>query len=177
MLAGMNKYKQARLNAGCCINCGKTRQQVNKQLCDPCLVKSRKRTKGGWKRRATRLSAAGLCTRCGNLTEGTKTCRSCLDTSAAEHKKLKHEVLAAYGGKCVCCNEVEFSFLTLDHVNNDGSKQRRELFGGNRTSGSGFYLWAKRNQFPKSLQVLCFNCNCGKNVNNGICPHQQAKVR
>src|SRR6266567_4357200 len=35
--------------------------------------------------------------------------------------KLRREVLAAYGGKCVCCGESHPEFLAIDHVNNDGA--------------------------------------------------------
>ena len=33
------------------------------------------------------------------------------------------------------------------------------------------YIWLKNNNFPEGFQVLCFNCNCGKARNKGICPH------
>jgi hypothetical protein len=82
----------------------------------------------------------------------------------ARHKRLKDEVYAAYGGyKCVCCGEKETKFLTLDHINEDGYKDRRW--------GMGFYTWLIRNNFPPIVQILCFNCNCGKSLNGGMCPH------
>lgn len=85
--------------------------------------------------------------------------------------RLKDECFAAYGGyKCVCCGEEVKTFLTLDHINNDGNKHRKEI--GIR-GGIGIYTWLRRNNFPEGFQVLCFNCNHGKQLNGGICPHKE----
>lgn len=94
-------------------------------------------------------------------------------------RKLREEVFSHYGGKCVCCGEPTNAFLTIDHSNNDGNKHRKEIVGRSlkQTSGSGykFYGWLKKNNYPEKykLQLLCFNCNCGRNLNGGICPHKQ----
>ncbi len=29
------------------------------------------------------------------------------------------------------------------------------------------------NNFPPGFRVLCYNCNCGRNHNKGICPHKK----
>ena len=88
-------------------------------------------------------------------------------------KDLKHKVLVAYGGKCNCCGESGLDFLTIDHINNDGNKERKER----PQTGMLFYHWLVKNSFPKSnYQVLCFNCNCGKNINGGICPHKEMSI-
>jgi len=91
--------------------------------------------------------------------------------------KLKLIVLTYYGGnppKCACCNESRIEFLTIDHVNNDGKKHRKQI--GSPTGGK-FYRWLVQHNFPNNplLQVLCFNCNYGKRVNGGICPHEKAR--
>lgn len=98
-----------------------------------------------------------------------------LELSRASFKrralKLRLEVQEVYGGKCACCGETTPEFLTIDHINNDGAQHRKEtkLKGGRR-----FYAWLKRNGFPKDgLQLLCFNCNCGKQINGGTCPHEK----
>lgn len=88
-------------------------------------------------------------------------------------QKLKMQVLVIYGGKypkCKCCGEKEIMFLTLDHVNGDGAKERRI-----RSAGSAFYQKLKKLNFPDKdrYQVLCYNCNCGRQLNGGICPHQK----
>ena len=80
--------------------------------------------------------------------------------------RLINEVIDAYGGKCACCGETRKEFLTIDHVNGDGNKHKKEL----GVTGSGFYRWLKQNNYPKGFQVLCFNCNCGKG-SYSVCPH------
>lgn len=86
--------------------------------------------------------------------------------------RLKEMVMAVYGGgQCACCGETEISFLTLDHINNDGAEHRKEAKGGGR-GGAGFYSKLKQQGFPPGLQVLCFNCNMSKSFNGGTCAHQ-----
>lgn len=85
-------------------------------------------------------------------------------------ESLKERCFVAYGGyKCSCtgCSEINPKFLTLDHISNDGAAHRKEL-GKNHAS---IYRWLIVHDFPPIVQVLCFNCNCGKNVNGGVCPH------
>jgi hypothetical protein len=96
----------------------------------------------------------------------------CKEYSRTYAKKLKLEVLTHYGGsppKCACCGETIFEFLTIDHIDGGGHKERERL---NRF-GHNFYVWLRKNNYPKGYQVLCYNCNCGKKGNNGVCPHGQ----
>ena len=81
-------------------------------------------------------------------------------------KKLKLKVFAAYGNKCACCGESEPLFLEIDHINNDGAQHRKTI------PHHSFYQWLKRNNFPSDFQILCCNCNRGKFLNGGICPHK-----
>lgn len=82
------------------------------------------------------------------------------------HRHLKMEVILAYGGKCACCGESNFYFLTLDHINDDGAGHRKEV-------STRMYVWARANGYPESLQVLCYNCNCAKAFSGfGQCPHK-----
>ena len=90
---------------------------------------------------------------------------------------LRTEVLCYYGGsppRCGCCGEKEVLFLTLDHINNDGAKHRKELrtSTGKMAAGTRTYRWAKENNFPAMFQVLCCNCNFAKWRNKGVCPHK-----
>lgn len=86
---------------------------------------------------------------------------------------LRAEMLAAYGGRCVCCGEDEPIFLDLDHIENDGAAHRREV--GNNTQ---VMVALKRAGWPRDrFQILCCNCNQGKARNGGICPHQQREAR
>jgi len=74
---------------------------------------------------------------------------------------------------CNCCGESIHQFLTIDHINNDGNIHRKTL----KRSGAATYRWLIKNNSPKGFQVLCFNCNLGKSINKGICPHQKRKMK
>ena len=94
------------------------------------------------------------------------------ETNKVAARKRRQVVLSFYGGnppKCQCCGEQEYRFLTIDHMNNDGTNHRREL-GIN--SSTDLYIWLIHSDFPKEFQVLCMNCNFGKRMNDGICPHK-----
>jgi hypothetical protein len=93
------------------------------------------------------------------------------------NRKNRLSCLVAYGGNppiCSCCGETETRFLTLDHINNDGKKHRESL---NTTAGHIFYRHLVKLGFPKDvpLAVLCYNCNCGRQANGGICPHKEIR--
>lgn len=92
-----------------------------------------------------------------------------LNTHSRDHKRrIKERVIQHYGGKCVCCGESNIKFLTIDHTDNNG-KEMRSVHG----IGSTFYLWIERNNYPTSLQVMCYNCNCGRAHNDNVCPHTE----
>ena len=75
-------------------------------------------------------------------------------------------MVAAYGGECACCGESIKEFLTIDHINGDGAKDRKI-----RGVGHTFYRWLRKNNWPQGrLQLLCWNCNCSKGT-RGYCPH------
>lgn len=79
---------------------------------------------------------------------------------------LKLEVIAAYGGRCRCCGDPNWQFLTVDHVYGDGKTERESGLYSN------FYTWLKERGFPKDrYQLLCMNCNVAKH-RYGVCPHQ-----
>src|SRR3990167_3914167 len=82
---------------------------------------------------------------------------------------IKEIVFSHYGWHCACCGEKEHAFLSMDHVNNDGYKDRV----GKSRSSAKLYRKIKNQGFPNIYQVLCMNCNFGKRMNNGICPHKQ----
>lgn len=85
--------------------------------------------------------------------------------------KLKQIVHDAYGNVCACCGESEPMFLSIDHKNNDGYAMRK--YSGHPRTGAQFYRWLIDNDFPDGFQLLCMNCNWGKAMNGGICPHQE----
>lgn len=92
-----------------------------------------------------------------------------------KRESLLDQIRKGYGEKCSCCGETNPKFLTIDHVNNDGYKFRPRNARGNYASSefSGhYYVRIIKEGFPKNLQLLCWNCNCGKARNKGICPHK-----
>lgn len=86
--------------------------------------------------------------------------------------ELKKIAMGGYGIRCVCCGETNIGFLTFDHVNNDGNVHRKEE---NVTSGEKLHRWVIKNNFPDRLRVMCYNCNCGRATNSGVCPHKEEK--
>ncbi len=88
--------------------------------------------------------------------------------------KVKSKVMEHYGGECICCGETILAFLTIDHIVGNGNKHKKEI---GVSSGKDFYYWLIKNNFPGGFQVLCFNCNCGRQVNSGICPHKEGRSK
>lgn len=89
---------------------------------------------------------------------------------AAYHQSYKRElwrqIFDIYGWKCACCGEDNVGFLTIDHINGFGTKERRQ----------GINLKRVRDERDLTkYQILCFNCNCGRSFRgeNGVCPHKQ----
>lgn len=65
------------------------------------------------------------------------------------------------------------AFLQLDHVENDGHLDRK----AHKTSAKLFAV-LKRLGWPRDrYQLLCANCNFGKAMNGGVCPHQSQEAR
>jgi hypothetical protein len=104
--------------------------------------------------------------------------RKALIVQSQKAKEAKRSIVDHYGGKCVCCGITDICFLSVDHINNDGFKDRDRKDGTkrkNRVSGYIFYKKIIKDNFPNNLQILCFNCNTAKQHNKGICPHQTLK--
>lgn len=86
------------------------------------------------------------------------------------HYEAKIKVLYYYSNgtmKCQCpgCEVSHIEFLSIDHVNGGGQKDR-ESFKGART----FYEYLVKNNYPEGLLTLCYNCNLAKGF-FGQCPH------
>jgi 5-methylcytosine-specific restriction endonuclease McrA len=82
--------------------------------------------------------------------------------------KKRLEMIQAYGGKCISCNETHPLFLTLDHINNNGSCEPT-------SAGTDFYQHLKSFGYPGNgtqLQLLCHNCNAKKEYSD-IRPNKQ----
>ena len=128
--------------------------------------------------RSKELVVRGRCPRCSNKNDRELgyLCSRCLEKSRlnqlvvrdqrnAKNGELRKQVVDHYGGVCACCGEGQHMFLAFDHVDNDGAVYRRD------TKGHCIVAWIIKNNYPDSIQVLCFNCNHGKYLNGGVCPH------
>lgn len=78
---------------------------------------------------------------------------------------FKNIVLDKYGRSCVTCGFSDIRALQIDHMNNDGAKERKSL-GGQNFSGWRFYEYLIKNGLPDGYQTLCANCNMIKQLNN-----------
>lgn len=93
--------------------------------------------------------------------------------AAAARRRL--EALRRYSRtpepSCACCGEGTLAFLTFEHIGGGGGQHRRE------TGGGGFISWLRKNNYPEGFEVLCMNCNHGRRVNDGTCPHDELVSR
>lgn len=86
-------------------------------------------------------------------------------------RRLRRNVIEAYGHTCTCCGETAFEFLCIDHVNNDGGDERRAGL-----IGTALLRHVKRLGYPKDrYQLLCHNCNQAKGY-YGYCPHSSVSL-
>jgi len=96
------------------------------------------------------------------------------DNIRKNNAELKADVLTHYSnhpnGICACCFITGIIFLTIDHIDGNGNEHRRTL---GLKGGTAFYRYLKSNNYPNNppLQVLCYNCNNAKRINDGYCPH------
>jgi hypothetical protein len=133
--------------------------------------------------RRKKHNAAGVCRDCGRPRDTEHGhCLHCLTrhrrTTISFKQRNKIKCFEAYGGcRCACCGEASnIDFLTIDHINDNGAEHRRMLSGTKDSRGQAghvFYSYLKRNNYPPGYQVLCFNCQWGKRLGNGICLHQR----
>lgn len=170
-IPGWMNYTQAtRFNSGLCIGCGKVETFGKGLRCPECFKKKAQSGKKLYEKNSEKKQCRGCS--CKIDENGSKTlCSKCKAKHAEKCKKrrfeLKKEVMSNYGGKCSCCGEDNVYFLTIDHIFNDGKEHRKIV------DATKFYDWLKKNNFPKDrFQILCFNCNMGKQFNGGICPHK-----
>src|SRR5689334_6761973 len=72
-------------------------------------------------------------------------------------RQVREEVLAHYGGKCMCpgCTEAQYEFLAIDHIHGGGRKHRESI-------KTPLPYWLKKNGFPEGFRVLCHNCNMSR---------------
>ena len=81
--------------------------------------------------------------------------------SAKLQWKLRLNVIEGYGGKCELCGESNPHFLTIDHIDGEGAKERKIL-----GSWQVLYKKLRDENYPKdNYRLLCYNCNCALGFN------------
>ena len=81
-------------------------------------------------------------------------------------RRLKAEMIDAYGGQCTCCGENRSVMLALDHVNGNGKEDRDE-----KGRGRAMYGRLRSLGWPQEgYRLLCHNCNTSLGF-HGYCPH------
>ena len=113
-------------------------------------------------KRPERLHGKGYRSHCKQCRNETQKAKMAKDTSF-------EQILNHYGNHCACCGETIKQFLSIDHIKGGGNKHRKKI---KNKGGKKFYAWLIKNKFPKDYQILCMNCNWGKRMNRGICPHK-----
>jgi hypothetical protein len=163
------KRKLRYKNSGKCPSCGQP--VTSGTYCESCKASVRAR----YNQRKT----DNLCVRCGKAGQHKSFhCEPCyayvVSRYGRVHRKVRKQILEAYGGKCACCAVDKEYFLQVDHINNDGNIDRRanNKQGKNWGGATKLYLRLRREGFPKDrYQLLCANCNWAKH-RLGHCPCQ-----
>lgn len=81
--------------------------------------------------------------------------------------ELRKFIISHYGGKCDCCGETIFEFLSFDHRDGGGRKHRKGF-----SNAVAFFRWIINNDFPDTIRILCHNCNQSLG-SYGYCPHNK----
>jgi len=119
------------------------------------------------RRYRAKQKAHGICIRC--CAPLTSHMEGCLqrhnDKNNLLYANRRLIIFDRLGNKCACCGESIKDFLTIDHVNNTGNVERKNI--GQRS----FYAkLAKNNESDRDYQLLCWNCNSTKMI-FGYCAH------
>jgi hypothetical protein len=176
------KYKkglsQRWIARGLCPNCGARPPEPNRRTCVVCLNNSLRATQrkralnpDSFKDHYKARKLAGLCVSCGspeNPRARGLLCDGCSKTERQRAVRIKADVIKKYGGSCKCCGESKVAFLTVDHINNDGTALRKS---GAHSGGGHFYKRLLKLPVNPTLQILCWNCNMGRKI-TGVCPHR-----
>jgi len=88
--------------------------------------------------------------------------------------EAKSKILDHYGRECSWCGENDDMVLTIDHVENDGNKHRKQASGPMRVLLQ--ILKAIKFGQAHKFQVLCANCNLAKVKNDGVLPEHRKNL-
>ncbi len=142
---------------------------MNETICNKC----NKRVASGGRKRCDhcRMIGSSYARRKYAATGGVESfCAIRREKSRARRRREKQTLLDKLGGKCACCEEATYEFLTIDHIDRDGAKHRRELKINHNNMGA-FCGKVLRSGNLDGLQILCSNCHLAKDMFGG-CPHE-----
>lgn len=80
---------------------------------------------------------------------------------SSKYYEYKDMIIDHYtNGKNCCgwCGITDKRVLDVDHINDDGKRQRAEV-------NNNLTWWIVKNKFPEGFQILCRNCNWIKELN------------
>ena len=91
-------------------------------------------------------------------------------------KKEYYEVMQVYSKRrkfsrptCFCCLNTDWKFLVFDHIRNRPKSHKG-------ISGVSMARKLKNTNYPSGIQILCHNCNTGKEILGGVrCPHHLSR--
>lgn len=152
---------------GLCTRCGKNPLSTSTSCtrCQTIRVEAHRSKARAWK-------AAGLCWQCGSEAFGRRRCIPCrkkeMEKNNLAIKATRRQVIEFLGNRCACCGETIWRFLQLDHSN--GKAHKRDVL--NSLGALHRILKGERTD----IRVLCINCNLGRAMNGGVCPHEEARL-
>lgn len=73
-------------------------------------------------------------------------------------RRRRSAVIFSYGNRCKFCYEDRFERLTIDYVHGGGTQHRKKIH-----SNIIDHLYNNKLDLDE-YQVLCYNCNCSKNI-------------
>lgn len=160
----LKEYNAKRFQEGVCFQCPNPRAD-GRVRCEECIAAGKAKFAAKYADRKAR----GACIACGKPAKpGGASCDACLERQARRHHGARAACFDHYGRRCNCCGESEPLFLCFDHVQNDGFAHRKD-----DRRASNIAMWLKARNMPDGFQTLCFNCNQGKRLNGGVCPHKK----
>ena len=152
-IPGIERYRRL----GLCISCGKN-PKSGRVRCESCLAQSRARNRAWLKKQ----KEDGKCQVCARDSKGEQYCHVCKEMRRAKRAADKNLVIQKYGSKCACCDESTREFLSIVRIEPVGHFKKRKLGLNRKLIKEGF---------PPGYRVLCWSCNCSRNVLGGECEH------
>jgi len=103
-----------------------------------------------YKDRSTKSGYKSHCKNCRRLNNNPDLRRNWESKYRQKQKNLVYNYYSNGKFNCAKCGYTNYLALTVDHINGDGNKHRREV--------GDIYKFLIRNNFPTGYQILCMNC-------------------